>query len=110
MSAFDHPKFVDTYPVSFLMREAHPECWFRIHSLPEGKRYPESDAEWETLLARHREGEVDRDDVQECRVGLTELDDDGVIVVPPQAEPPTNVELHVQSLGQYAGPAGHLMP
>lgn len=39
-------------PVSHILRVAYPERWFRIHSLPESKRYPEDDAEWTILLAR----------------------------------------------------------
>lgn len=35
------------------MRECHPERWFRIHSLPGSKRYPEDEAEYGELLARH---------------------------------------------------------
>jgi len=37
------------------LRELKPELWFRIHSLPESKRYPESEAEENILLARHNE-------------------------------------------------------
>lgn len=36
------------------MRVAHPDTWFRIHSLPDSKRYPESDADWDILTSRHR--------------------------------------------------------
>lgn len=35
------------------MRAAFPEYWLRIHSLPESKRYPETDAERETVFDRH---------------------------------------------------------
>ena len=54
MSSFDTAKFSDTYPVAFAMRVAHPDTWFRIHSLPDSKRYPESDADWDILISRHR--------------------------------------------------------
>jgi hypothetical protein len=37
------------------LRTTYPERWFRIHSLPEAKRYPEDEAEWESLLARQNE-------------------------------------------------------
>lgn len=39
-------------PVPHILRTVYPEKWFRIHSLPESKRYPEDDAEWTILLAR----------------------------------------------------------
>lgn len=37
------------------LRELKPELWFRIHSLPESKRYPEDESEEAILLARHNE-------------------------------------------------------
>jgi hypothetical protein len=40
-------------PLAHLLREAHPERWLRIHSLPESRRYPETDADWAELLRRH---------------------------------------------------------
>ena len=43
-----------SYPVPFIMRE-QADWWFRIHSLPDSKRYPETNEEWEILLLRHRE-------------------------------------------------------
>jgi hypothetical protein len=54
MSAFDDNKFREIYPVSFIMRKAISDFWFRIHSLPESKRYPEDQAEWDILFERHR--------------------------------------------------------
>lgn len=54
MSAFDNDKFRDFYPVSFIMREAMSDFWFRIHSLPESKRYPENETDWEILFERHK--------------------------------------------------------
>lgn len=53
MSAFDDDKFCGIYPVSFIMRDAISDFWFRIHSLPGSKRYPEDQAEWEILFERH---------------------------------------------------------
>ena len=43
----------DCPPVGFLLRETYPDRWFRIHSLPGSKRYPDSAAELSILLARH---------------------------------------------------------
>jgi len=42
-------------PISWLLRESFKSTWFRIHSLPESKRYPESDEEYEILLKRHND-------------------------------------------------------
>jgi hypothetical protein len=40
-------------PLAHLMREPHAERWLRIHSLPQSRRYPDSDSDWDELLARH---------------------------------------------------------
>ena len=40
-------------PLGHLLREAYPGRWFRVHSLPGAKRYPDKDAEWRELLLRH---------------------------------------------------------
>ena len=45
-------KYNLTPPISYHLRYAFPERWFRIHSLPESKRYPENDSEWGILLNR----------------------------------------------------------
>lgn len=59
MSADDFYLFWSTaypksLPVSYLIRQHYAERWFRIHSLPESKRYAETDADWQILLHRHR--------------------------------------------------------
>ena len=54
MSAFDDDKFHEIYPVSFIMRNAISAFWFRMHSLPDSKRYPEDETEWGILFERHR--------------------------------------------------------
>jgi hypothetical protein len=54
MSEFDREEFKKCYPVAFLMRNYRADWWFRIHSLPESKRYPGSATDWEILLSRHR--------------------------------------------------------
>ena len=43
----DHP------PLGWVLREALPHRWLRIHSLPGGQRYPSSPTDTTTLLARH---------------------------------------------------------
>lgn len=42
-------------PISWLLRERYKHIWFRIHSLPESKRYAETDDEFQELLRRHNE-------------------------------------------------------
>jgi hypothetical protein len=45
--------FPDSPPVGFMLRQKYPERWLRIHSLPESKRYAETEGEYEELLLRH---------------------------------------------------------
>jgi hypothetical protein len=40
-------------PIGFALREKYSDKWFRIHSLPGSKRYPESDGETREVLDRH---------------------------------------------------------
>jgi hypothetical protein len=42
-----------TAPVGHLLRDQHRDRWVRFHSLPESKRYPDSEEEYATVLARH---------------------------------------------------------
>jgi len=42
----------DCPPVGYLLRESFPERWFRIHSLPDTKRYAETARELVTVLSR----------------------------------------------------------
>lgn len=51
--AFWRSHFDDCPPAGFLLHETFPERWFRIHSLPESKRYAETAREMTALLARH---------------------------------------------------------
>ena len=78
MSAFDDDQYSEIYPVSFIMRKAIAHSWFRIHSLPESKRYPENEAEWDILLVRHRAlADVVLTEGSRCRVHYTLFDDSG---------------------------------
>jgi hypothetical protein len=45
--------FGSALPAGFLARNAIPERWLRIHSLPKSKRYAQSEKEQEELIARH---------------------------------------------------------
>jgi len=44
--------FTDTIPISYYFRLDYSDRWFRIHSLPESKRYPDNEEEWNVLLDR----------------------------------------------------------
>jgi hypothetical protein len=46
-------RFPGCPPIGHRLRHALPERWVRFHSLPEAKRYPENDAEYAEVLARH---------------------------------------------------------
>jgi hypothetical protein len=45
--------FPNCEPIGHHMRAAFPERWVRFHSLPRSKRYPEDEAEYAEVLARH---------------------------------------------------------
>src|SRR5689334_11573109 len=40
-------------PVGYLLRDTYPDRWFRIHTLPESKRYPQTAADYAEILRRH---------------------------------------------------------
>lgn len=40
-------------PVAHWLRGHYPDRWIRFHSLPESKRYPDSEAEYAIVLDRH---------------------------------------------------------
>jgi hypothetical protein len=46
-------RFPDVDPVAHRLRAAFPDRWVRFHSLPQSKRYPEDEAEYAVVLARH---------------------------------------------------------
>ena len=47
--------FPETILMSHLFKNDYSDRWFRIHSLPESKRYAENDNEWKILLSRQNE-------------------------------------------------------
>jgi hypothetical protein len=47
--------YPDTVPISYLFKDDYSDRWFRIHSLPESKRYADNENEWEILLSRQNE-------------------------------------------------------
>jgi hypothetical protein len=50
--AFWNETYPEVLPVSYLFRHAYPDRWFRVHSLPQSKRYPETKKEYAILLHR----------------------------------------------------------
>jgi hypothetical protein len=42
-------------PIPHRFREWFADRWVRFHSLPESKRYPDSEGEYSTILSRHNE-------------------------------------------------------
>lgn len=52
-------EFAESYPqcwpIGWKLRVEFAHRWFRIHSLPESKRYPEREAEYEEILSRHNQ-------------------------------------------------------
>ncbi|HTP08261.1 MAG TPA: hypothetical protein VMP08_08430 [Anaerolineae bacterium] len=58
MDAIDFQNYWNSYyplcpPVAHLIREAYQERWFRICTLPEAKRYPETEEEYQEIFRRH---------------------------------------------------------
>lgn len=47
--------YPDTVPIPYTLKHRYPNRWFRIHSLPESKRYAETQEEWTILLDRQNE-------------------------------------------------------
>ena len=48
-----HSFYEERVPIAYLLREQLPDFWFRIHSLPESKRYAENETETQEVLRRH---------------------------------------------------------
>jgi hypothetical protein len=53
LNAYWTAHFADCPPVGSLLREAYHDRWFRIHTLPESKRYPETAEDYAEVLRRH---------------------------------------------------------
>jgi hypothetical protein len=47
--------YPEAVQISYLFKHCYSDRWFRIHSLPESKRYAGNDEEWEIILARQNE-------------------------------------------------------
>lgn len=47
--------YPESIPISHFFRHDYSNRWFRIHSLPQSKRYAENDEEWDILLSRQNQ-------------------------------------------------------
>jgi len=45
--------YPETLPIQHFFRHDYPDKWFRIHSLPQSKRYADTEQQWDILLTRH---------------------------------------------------------
>jgi hypothetical protein len=45
--------FPNTEPIAYALKTAFPMRWVRFHSLPDSKRYPESEEEFRIVIERH---------------------------------------------------------
>ena len=65
--------FGEQVPIAYLLRPRNVGVWFRIHSLPGSKRYPDNEAEVQEILRRHNiiAGEVLGENV-ECALFFPE--------------------------------------
>ncbi len=45
--------YPNQHPISWVLRELNSAIWFRFHSLPESKRYPDDENERHEVLRRH---------------------------------------------------------
>lgn len=51
--------YPDCPPLGYMLRERFSSRWFRIHSLPESKRYPDNSAEEDIIVSRHNQVATD---------------------------------------------------
>ena len=61
--------FDQSRPLAHELRELYRKRWVRFHSLPDSKRYAETDSDWATLLERHNTL-VDRLTDDGCQIEL----------------------------------------
>lgn len=48
-------EYPESFPINHELKWVYPDRWFRIHSLPESKRYAESAGEYKILLDRQNQ-------------------------------------------------------
>lgn len=52
---FWNKEYPESFPINHELKWVYPERWFRIHSLPESKRYAESSDEYKIILDRQNQ-------------------------------------------------------
>lgn len=96
-------RFPNCEPVGYLMRTAFRERWVRFHSLPESKRYPEDESEYQIISQRHNcvlwELLAGERDVVLLTTGVSrmlqpERTDPKLATLDPDAAPWRTVEMH----------------
>ena len=45
-------EYLEAFQIGHELKWVYPDRWFRIHSLPESKRYAESDSEYQIIFDR----------------------------------------------------------
>lgn len=53
--SFWQTQYPEAYPIGYELKWIYSNRWFRIHSLPDSKRYAESTREYQILLSRQNE-------------------------------------------------------
>ncbi len=53
--AYWENNYSDSYPIDYEMKHVFNERWFRIHSLPDSKRYADNEADYDILLKRQND-------------------------------------------------------
>lgn len=48
-------KFPDSYPIGYDLKGIYDNRWFRIHSLPESKRYADNEKEYQIIYKRQNQ-------------------------------------------------------
>lgn len=72
--------FPDCPPIGYILRERFLPRWFRIHSLPESKRYHDNEVEEGILLSRHNQVATDiLGENSDCLLIVTQYGNGGLI-------------------------------
>jgi len=53
--SFWRAKYPEAYPIGYELKWLYSDRWFRIHSLPESKRYAETEEEYQIIFNRQNE-------------------------------------------------------
>lgn len=48
-------EYSESFPINHELKQVYSDRWFRIHSLPESKRYADSDEEYKIILERQNQ-------------------------------------------------------